>query len=153
VRLGILHVERDILRGLTAKELRGWEMYHELEPFGEERADYRAASIVQMLYNINRGKNQKALELKDFLLAFGEQEPKQKQTPEQQFAILKVLAAMHANDVPTVPHVTTGMGLDPAPDPGLTEGGTVVVDGQVITSDTSEDAIKAILEKARKAMH
>ena len=92
-------------------------MYAELEPFGDMRADYRTASIVQMLYNINRGKGQKALELKDFLLAFGEQEPQQKQTPEQQFALLKVLAAMHANDGPQgVPNVTTGLGTEAAPD-------------------------------------
>ncbi len=130
-------------------------MYHELEPFGDMRADYRTASIVQMLYNINRGKNQKALELKDFILTFGEQEQKPKQTPEQQFAILKVLAAMHANDQPGVPHVTTGLGTEAAPDSAteLTTGGTVVVNGEVITSGTSDDAIKAILEKARKAMH
>ena len=102
-RFGILHVERDVLRGLTAKQFRGWEHYYELEPEEEIRADYRAASIVQILYNINRGKGQKALTLEEALLKFGGAAEKPKQTAEQQFAILKVLAAMHANDVPEGP--------------------------------------------------
>jgi hypothetical protein len=130
-------------------------MYYELEPFGEERADYRTASIVQMLYNVNRSSKSKALELKDFLLSFGEQEPKPKQTPEQQFAILKVLAAMHANDEPGIPRVTTGLGTEAAPDSAteLSVGGTVTIGGEVIQSGSSDEAIKAILDKARKAMN
>ena len=59
---GELNVEA-MLRRLTAKQFRMWEIYSELEPFGELRADYRAASIVQMIYNVNRGEKQKALPL------------------------------------------------------------------------------------------
>jgi hypothetical protein len=118
VRLGILHVERDILQGLTAKEFRGWEMYCGLEPFGETRDDFRTASIVQMLYNVNRGAKQKALPLKDFVLTFGESEDEKpkRQTWQQQLAIMKMMAAAYATDAPTVPNVTEGIGppLQPA---------------------------------------
>ena len=99
------------MRGLTAKEFRGWEMYYELEPFGEERADVRAASIVQMLYNVNRGSKQKAITLKECLLKWGEQdEPKKQQTWQEQLAIMKMLAAAYGQDAPSVPDVTEGIG-------------------------------------------
>lgn len=84
-----------MLRRRTAKWFREWEIYYELEPFGELRSDYRTASIVQMLYNVNRGKGQKALQLKDFLLKFdGDPQPKQ-----DQFAMLKILAAAYSSSV------------------------------------------------------
>ena len=85
------------MRSLTAKQFRAWEIVNELDPFTEERDDYRFASIVQMLFNINRGKGQKALPLGDFVLKWAPEE-KQKQTPEQQFAMLKILAAMSGGD-------------------------------------------------------
>jgi hypothetical protein len=120
-----------LLRNLTATQFRGWEHFYELEPDPEIRADYRAASIVQILYNINRGKSQKALTLEEALLKFGEQEQKQKQTPEQQFSILKVLAAMHANDTP--------------------EGPRSNEEQQVVEEQAAQQL--AMIEQARKAMH
>lgn len=99
---GELDVDEAILRRLTAKQFRGWEMYHELEPFGEVRADFRAASIVQMLYNVNRGPKQQALPMSDFLLKF-DADPVVK--PKQdQFAVFKLLAAIHA-DMPPQPSI------------------------------------------------
>ena len=100
---GELNVEA-MLRRLTAKQFRAWEIYSELEPFGELRADYRAASIVQMIYNVNRGEKQKALPLQEFLLKF-EAESKKKQSWQEQLAIMKLLAAAHATDAP-MPQVT-----------------------------------------------
>jgi hypothetical protein len=46
----------------------------EVEPFGEERADYRAASIVQMIANMNRDvkKHPDGFKIDDFLLRFGD---------------------------------------------------------------------------------
>jgi hypothetical protein len=120
-----------MLRHLTAAQFRGWEHYYELEPDVEIRADYRAASIVQILYNINRGKGQKALTLEEALLKFGEVEEKPKQTVEQQFSILKVLAVMHANDTP--------------------EGPRSVEEQQMVEQQAAEQL--AMIEQARKAMH
>ena len=139
MRLGVVNVDRDILRGLTAKQFRAWEHYAELEPFDETRADYRAASIVQMLYNVNRGSKQKAVALEDVVLKFGAQEKKdqQKQTPQQQFAILKVLAAMHANERPSI---------EPAPD-----GPRPQAEQAEIEAKAAEQL--AMIETARKAMH
>ena len=92
MRLGILHVERDILHGLTARELLGWEHYAMLEPFDETRADYRAASIATMIANVNRGKDHRAYTLEDFVLKFGDR-AERKRTPEDQLWIAKMYAA------------------------------------------------------------
>lgn len=49
-------------------------MFDELEPFGEERADIRAAQVVQALWNIHRDpkRNPNGWPLTDFILAFGD---------------------------------------------------------------------------------
>lgn len=94
VRLGIANVDA-MARSLTAKQLLEWEAYEDLEPFGELRQDYRIASIVTMLANINRGKGKKAYTLEDFVVKFGEQE-KKKQTWKEQANIMKLYARMHA---------------------------------------------------------
>lgn len=51
-----------------------WRVYDELDPFGEERMDYRFASICQALWNIARDqeKHPKGWPLDDFLVAFGD---------------------------------------------------------------------------------
>jgi len=102
VRLGRVNVD-GMLRSLTAKQFMEWEHYARLEPFNELRDDYRAASIVQMIANVNRGKEQKPYALQDVLIKFGEQEedrPKPvQQTPEQQEAIMRIIMG-----VPVAPH-------------------------------------------------
>jgi hypothetical protein len=64
-------------------------------------------------------------------LKFGAAAEKPKQTPNQQFAILKVLAAMHANDSP--------------------EGPRESEEQQAIEQKAAEQL--AMIEQARKAMH
>jgi hypothetical protein len=93
-----------MLKKITAKQFRLWEMYYELEPFGEIRDDYRIATIVQALCNINRSKGQPVVKLEECVLKLGEAEEKPKQTAQQQLAMLRILAAMHATttEVPTV---------------------------------------------------
>ncbi len=102
VRLGVVHVERDIKRDLTAKEFLKWRAYEELEPFGELRADYRAASIVAMIANVNRGSKDKAYTLDDVRLKFEEREEKpeqprtEKQAQEHQHRALQLWAIAQA---------------------------------------------------------
>ncbi len=105
MRLGILHVDRDIWNGLTAKEYLGWLAYAELEPFGELRADYRAASIAAMIANVNRGEKQKPFTLEDVMVKFGEpaeekkKELTSKEVQEHQLRVLKLWAAAANQDV------------------------------------------------------
>jgi len=99
VKLGKANVD-ELKRSLTAKQIMNWMAYAELEPFDERRQDVRIASIVQMIANVNRGKDQKPFTLNDVLLKFGiDQEElvtQKKQTPAQQFEIAKLWAKMMA---------------------------------------------------------
>jgi len=81
-------------RRLTAKEFQRWMWYEQVEPFGELRADYRAAQIVSMIHNVAvTKKNQK--EIQDFLLRFGGS-PKKKQSVEEQVAMIRAMAEAFA---------------------------------------------------------
>lgn len=65
-----------MLRSMTAVQLLEWQHFSVVEPFGEERADYRTASIVQVLVNAHRDvkRRPKAVTLEDVLLRFGDSE-------------------------------------------------------------------------------
>lgn len=83
-----------LLRSLSLRELRDWRAYADLEPFDETRADYRAASIVWAVVNMNRDtkKKPRPWPLKDFLLKFGEameQQQRKGKTPAELLAIAK----------------------------------------------------------------
>lgn len=93
------------MRGLTAMEFLGWEAYARVEPFNvdvEARADARAASIVQVLQNVNRGKGQRAWTLQDAMLNFDKVEENSNkgakrydpQTQEEMLSVLKALSIM-----------------------------------------------------------
>lgn len=83
-----------ILHTLTAKQFRGWEHFHELSPFGDYRADLRIATVTQMLYNINRGKGEKARPLEDFLLKFDGAKKKEK-TWQEMAQTARLIAMMY----------------------------------------------------------
>jgi hypothetical protein len=86
-----------MLRGITVRQFQEWRAYADLEPFDEERADARAASIVQAIYNSPRRKKDR-LKLQECLLSFGEQ-PSAAATDEQKLAqtrrTLDMLFALH----------------------------------------------------------
>lgn len=54
------------VRALSYPEFRSWQLFYLLEPFGFEDREYRTASQLAMLYNINRGKG-KAKDAKEFM--------------------------------------------------------------------------------------
>ena len=106
ILLGRLNVDV-MLRELTAKQWIEWEAFMLLDPWAldpELRADYRAASIRQTVHNMQVTKREHLKQLKDFLLPFEkpdkDERPKRTQTLEQQWGMLQLLAAMHANDEP-----------------------------------------------------
>jgi len=57
-------------RRMSSREMSEWQVYEAIEPFGERRADYRAASLCHIIAVANGAKN---VELKDFLLSNGEE--------------------------------------------------------------------------------
>ena len=87
-----------MLRALTAKQFLELLAYKRLEPFREARADWRAAQVAAMIFNMAVAPKDRR-PLKDFLLAFEEQVTK-RQSPKEQFALLKVLAAAYATSMP-----------------------------------------------------
>jgi hypothetical protein len=66
----------EMLEEIPHEKLLEWQAYDDLEPFGEERADFRAAHIVQTLVNLARDPvvYPGGFPLSDFLLGFGDQQ-------------------------------------------------------------------------------
>ncbi len=60
----------EMLERMDSEEVVAWMAYEKLEPFGEARADMRAAMITSTLANVNRGAKQKPFTLKDFMFDF-----------------------------------------------------------------------------------
>lgn len=48
-------------------QLLEWIAYAEVEPFGEERGDVRAAMLAATTYNIHRGRRTRARSIEDFM--------------------------------------------------------------------------------------
>lgn len=69
-----------MLATISPEQFHEWRAYADLEPIGGERGDFQAASVVQALINVNRGKNKPAIKLRDCLLQFTPAAPA---SPEQ----------------------------------------------------------------------
>ena len=78
-----------MLAELDAQELMRWLGYHQLEPWGEERADLRAGIVASTIANVHRGKGKAPFRVRDFMPRFRKAV---KQTPEQMAAILTMAA-------------------------------------------------------------
>lgn len=85
-----------MLSDMSITELREWRAYADLEPFDEGRADLRAASIAYFLVSAWRGKKDKKLELRDFLLRFGDDAEETIAPKKQSWQHMKLLAQMIA---------------------------------------------------------
>ena len=82
---------RQLLDRIDSKELAEWIAYNNIEPFGPERADLRAAMVCTTAANCARtSKKQKAFKISDFMPKFGSPEPRP-QSMVQLKAILKGL--------------------------------------------------------------
>lgn len=55
------------IRALPMPEYLGWMRFYTLEPWGWHNQEYLFASIIAMLYNVNKGKKQKAKTPADFM--------------------------------------------------------------------------------------
>lgn len=82
----------ELQRRISAAEYYEWAAFAQLEPFGEERADLRAAIVACTVANAFRGKNQKAAQPADFMPDF---EPKRRQTQADMAAVMKQFALAH----------------------------------------------------------
>lgn len=70
-----------------------WMQYYEQEPFGEERADLRAYSIVAMIANVNRDpkKRPQGYVPSDFMPKFGAQQRQTKMMDQADWSDFKAM--------------------------------------------------------------
>lgn len=85
-----------MLRRLTAKQLLEWKQYDDIEPIGDLRRDWHAASICCVLANLAVVKSggRKRFKVKDFLLEWGEERDVKgrRQTWQEQKMIAQMIA-------------------------------------------------------------
>jgi hypothetical protein len=85
---------RELQVTMDSREFAEWMSFARLEPIGERRGDWQAASIVAAIANANRDpkKRKEAFAVSDFLLRFGtaEEEP-ERQTWQEQLRIAEML--------------------------------------------------------------
>lgn len=87
-----------MLRRITFPQFVEWLGYMALEPFGEERMDWRFATLSALLANIHRDtkKRWKPYEAKEFLLRFGlPPAPTRTQTGKEQFEAWMLILGDH----------------------------------------------------------
>lgn len=91
----------ELTERMSERELQEWQLLEQLEPFGEVKEDYRAASICLTLYNVNRTKDSKELSVEDFMVKFerSDQESDDEDTPDNAFmALAEMLGATVKRD-------------------------------------------------------
>lgn len=79
----------EMLSRISSRELSEWLAYSQIEPFGEERADLRAGIVASTVFNVNRGKGQKARTPQEFMPQFDRPE----RDPEEMVRIVEQLNA------------------------------------------------------------
>lgn len=77
---------RQLLNELDSRELSEWMAFWQIEPWGEERADRRAATVAATVANVHRPKGRRAYKAEDFMPHYG---PRRPQTWQEQLEIVK----------------------------------------------------------------
>ena len=57
-----------MLNRMSSRELTEWMVYYDLEPFGEERDDYRHAMVATVIANRHRNKREQVHKIQEFLI-------------------------------------------------------------------------------------
>jgi len=91
----------DGLNNISSKEFAYWEVYNTLDPFGEDREDYRAGIVASTVLNASRtNKKDKVWKPEEFIPKFGKEQKVNKQTVEQQLKIVEMLnIGLNGNDL------------------------------------------------------
>jgi Protein of unknown function (DUF4035) len=90
---------------MDREEYLNWQAYFALDPFGEERADYRAGIIAATIANVHRAKGQKAFTPPDFMPRFGGERTRgaRPQTPAQMLAVFRMFTRAAGGTINGVP--------------------------------------------------
>lgn len=57
--MGVWDVD-GMLRSMSATQFARWVAYAEVDPFGESRADLRAATVASLIANVNRDRKKRS---------------------------------------------------------------------------------------------
>lgn len=79
------------------EEFLTWAAYMQIEPFGDDRADWRAAAMMAQEANMNRKKGAAPYPVGKFLLRFRAQERREKTMDELKMALWSQYVAMGGN--------------------------------------------------------
>lgn len=90
LKVGQPNVDR-MLRGMTTRQFTEWRVYADLEPFDEERDDYRFASVVHAIRTAFRKKGSAPISLKDCVLQFGANAEKPKTVDQARTQIRRTM--------------------------------------------------------------
>jgi len=62
----------DLMERISGEELQAWMAFYQIEPFGEQRADYRTGIVASTIANANRDpkKRRNPFRPEDFLPEF-----------------------------------------------------------------------------------
>lgn len=86
-----------MLRQMSARLFVEWQAFARLEPFGDDRADFRAAHLGRVIVKAARDPR-RAYQPEEFLLRFPddpEQTPTRRQTWQEQKRLLFAIAKAH----------------------------------------------------------
>jgi hypothetical protein len=87
--------KRELLRRVSGWELTEWAAYYQLEPWGESRADLRAAITDMVIANWGKGAEDTLAEVSDFMPNYeDDKEDDGGQTLEEQYAMVSTWAGM-----------------------------------------------------------
>ena len=78
---------------MPARVFREWLLYAETNPWGEKRADWRAAMVAATMASLWRGKGQRRPKIGDFLPKFKRRRKKEK-TPKDHLRAMVGLARL-----------------------------------------------------------
>lgn len=86
----------ELQQRMSAREFAEWIAYYQLDPFGEERADLRVATLTALTANIYKKKGKPDFKPQDFMPFL----PKEEKTPEEMLAFVELLnAALGGKDL------------------------------------------------------
>ncbi|MCI0351569.1 MAG: hypothetical protein L0Z53_19270 [Acidobacteriales bacterium] len=78
---------------MTSRELREWELFYAIEPFGEKRDDVNSARLLYMLVKLLGSRRSKP-KVQEFVIDWWSDKQKQ-QSAGEQIAICQMIAAAY----------------------------------------------------------
>lgn len=87
---------------MSAAEFAEWKAFFRLEPWGEKRADARAALLAMVMANLWRGPDSEPANMETFMLPTAEQTEEELEEEaelyEQHLAMIEIVNAMYGGD-------------------------------------------------------